>query len=219
MSSFKLKFAVAAACLGGISAPALAAPIVANTTQSGALGLIGSGATQQTFETAANGSYHSIALGDVTFTAGAATNLYINANYAGAYNTVGKSLQNTYEFDAFNSLKISFANTVDAFGFFFGAQDSAWTLTAYDAANNVVGSLAIPGYSSDNFFGLTGQGISYATLNSSTTGDYILLDNLTYHVAAVSGAVPEPASWAMLIAGMGVVGAAMRRRATRVAFA
>jgi hypothetical protein len=31
--------------------------------------------------------------------------------------------------------------------------------------------------------------------------------------------VPEPASWAMMIAGMGVVGASMRRRAARVAFA
>ncbi len=32
-------------------------------------------------------------------------------------------------------------------------------------------------------------------------------------------AVPEPASWAMLIAGMGIVGFAMRRRKTTVAFA
>ena len=32
-------------------------------------------------------------------------------------------------------------------------------------------------------------------------------------------AVPEPASWAMMIAGFGLAGAAMRRRATEVAFA
>ena len=32
-------------------------------------------------------------------------------------------------------------------------------------------------------------------------------------------AVPEPATWAMLIAGFGLTGAAMRRRRTRVAFA
>lgn len=31
--------------------------------------------------------------------------------------------------------------------------------------------------------------------------------------------VPEPASWAMLIAGMGIVGASMRRRRTAVSFA
>ena len=36
---------------------------------------------------------------------------------------------------------------------------------------------------------------------------------------AGAGAVPEPASWAMLIAGFAVVGSAMRRRAAKVSFA
>jgi hypothetical protein len=35
----------------------------------------------------------------------------------------------------------------------------------------------------------------------------------------LSGAVPEPASWAMMIGGLGLVGATMRRRATKVSFA
>lgn len=39
-------------------------------------------------------------------------------------------------------------------------------------------------------------------------GDYFALDNLSINVAGV----PEPASWAMLIAGFGLVGATMRRR-------
>jgi len=37
--------------------------------------------------------------------------------------------------------------------------------------------------------------------------------------ADIPVSVPEPASWAMMIAGMSVVGTAMRRRATRVSFA
>lgn len=37
--------------------------------------------------------------------------------------------------------------------------------------------------------------------------------------AAANGAVPEPAAWAMMIGGIGLIGAAMRRRATRVSFA
>ncbi len=34
-----------------------------------------------------------------------------------------------------------------------------------------------------------------------------------------AGAVPEPASWAMMIAGIGLSGAALRRRNARVRFA
>jgi hypothetical protein len=30
-----------------------------------------------------------------------------------------------------------------------------------------------------------------------------------------SGAIPEPASWAMLLGGLGVVGTALRRRSSR----
>ena len=41
---------------------------------------------------------------------------------------------------------------------------------------------------------------------------YFSLDNVS-----VSGAVPEPASWALLIAGFGLTGAAMRRRRTALA--
>lgn len=39
----------------------------------------------------------------------------------------------------------------------------------------------------------------------------------TYEVGLIPGGVPEPASWAMLIAGFGLTGATMRRRRTAVA--
>lgn len=53
--------------------------------------------------------------------------------------------------------------------------------------------------------------------SSSTSGSFAI-DNLTIGSA---GAVPEPASWAMMIGGLAVVGATMRRRAavTNVQFA
>jgi hypothetical protein len=43
------------------------------------------------------------------------------------------------------------------------------------------------------------------------------VDNVS--IDALSGAVPEPASWALMIAGFGLVGSAMRRRAHKVSFA
>jgi hypothetical protein len=45
------------------------------------------------------------------------------------------------------------------------------------------------------------------------------LDNIVLSGTLVSAAVPEPATWAMMIAGFGVVGGAMRRRKATAAIA
>lgn len=50
-----------------------------------------------------------------------------------------------------------------------------------------------------------------------TQREYIAFDNLVYN--AGNAGVPEPASWALMLAGFGLVGAAMRRRETGVAAA
>lgn len=46
---------------------------------------------------------------------------------------------------------------------------------------------------------------------TANAGDYLVNNRL------VSGGVPEPASWALMIAGLGLTGAALRRRRTAVA--
>jgi hypothetical protein len=58
------------------------------------------------------------------------------------------------------------------------------------------------------------------TINSSTNlgNNDPLLDKIIFD-GAVGGAVPEPATWAMMILGFGLVGTAMRRRKTAVSFA
>lgn len=43
-------------------------------------------------------------------------------------------------------------------------------------------------------------------------GDGILIDNLTVTGTKMASAVPEPATWAMMILGFGLAGAALRRR-------
>lgn len=55
------------------------------------------------------------------------------------------------------------------------------------------------------------------------TGDVVIAQSRAgvsgFVPGVVPGAVPEPAAWAMMIAGFGLVGAAMRTRQTKVAFA
>ena len=62
------------------------------------------------------------------------------------------------------------------------------------------------------FTAALGQRVTGLTFASSANSFEV--DNL-----AVSGAVPEPASWALMISGFGLVGFAMRRRKSSVAFA
>lgn len=58
------------------------------------------------------------------------------------------------------------------------------------------------------------QGNDYNWRTGNGGSDYVKLYNLTE-----TPAVPEPASWAMMIGGLAVVGSAMRRRKTEVSFA
>jgi hypothetical protein len=46
--------------------------------------------------------------------------------------------------------------------------------------------------------------------------NFVAYDDITFGSATPGPAVPEPASWVMLIAGFGLTGAAMRRRRSTV---
>lgn len=51
--------------------------------------------------------------------------------------------------------------------------------------------------------------ITKATFSSSS---YFTLDDLTLGIEGIGPGIPEPASWAMMIGGLGMVGGAMRER-------
>jgi hypothetical protein len=69
------------------------------------------------------------------------------------------------------------------------------------------------------------QSLSYSLVASSGSTElafafynepsYFLLDNIS--LTADSGAIPEPASWALMIAGFGLVGSTLRRRRPQAA--
>ena len=66
-------------------------------------------------------------------------------------------------------------------------------------------------------------GVSYFAVASGFENDdfgaYALTITGPGDITVGGNAVPEPATWAMMIAGFGLAGAAMRRRATRVGYA
>jgi len=163
------------------------------------------------FESAAPGAYNNLTIGDVTFSTNGSEMLYINSDYAGQFNTENQSLQNTYSSDAFNTLNISFSNVVNNFGFNFGASDEIWTLSAFDMSNNLLSSIDIPVLSASNagdFFSISSSGIASATLSTTSTGDYVFVDNFTV------SAIPEPSTYALMLGGLGLVGfmAARKRK-------
>ncbi len=70
-----------------------------------------------------------------------------------------------------------------------------------------------------NFTATSGtETVQFDTINVPTGAYEVGLDNVS--LEAVSGAVPEPASWALMLTGFGLAGVAMRRRrSTKVQFA
>ena len=65
---------------------------------------------------------------------------------------------------------------------------------------------------------LTGLDLAaFDAIGFNTSQDLLTYSKSTAQIAFESTFVPEPASWAMLIAGFGLTGAAMRRRRVTVA--
>jgi len=116
------------------------------------------------------------------------------------------------------SATYNFTNQVSAFQFDWGSIDGFNTLTF---SSNLGGDVVVPGTNFTNpangnqispgtngLFTVTGDaGELFSSVTFSSTTNSFEVDNL-----AVSGVVPEPASWAMMIGGFGLMGSAVRRR-------
>lgn len=102
-----------------------------------------------------------------------------------------------------NNLLDGYTTSFSIFNF-----DGLIKATAYDALNNVLGTTQ----TSAGLLSLSGIGnISRVNL-VSLDNDPTTMDDLTFGDVVGVGAVPEPAAWAMMLAGFGLVGSAMRRR-------
>ena len=140
---FKIRNALVGLAIAvSVPAAAQAAQISGQFTQAGAAALFTNGVVQD-FEGVAAGQYGVLALANgLTITTDQPA--FVDSDYAGQYNNFGRqSLHNCYCNTSFGQVTFSFANAVNGFGFFWGASDNQWTLSAYNRpailpANSVI---------------------------------------------------------------------------------
>ncbi len=102
------------------------------------------------------------------------------------------------------------AGTTTVLDVLIGSQLSQFTIVADNS-----GVFKLPFQTASiNYLSTGGPTAISFTISSSTAVGFNdpLIDGVSFALAGPGGGVPEPASWAMLIAGFGLVGAAARRR-------
>ena len=201
---FLVGVAAAAISVAGAIAPASAQSF--SGTGNPASNAAFAGGSQQATFTTADQSFASYTESGVTFGPGR-----ISSEYSSNYNSTGSYFDNNS--GGFNVIDFSFSSPTSAFAFNWGAADYEWTMEVFSGASTLASYTINPTYGSNSkeYLGFSGSNITSVRLTASS-GDWVFIDNLT----SAGGAVPEPASWAMLIAGFGIVGASMRRRRAHV---
>ena len=108
----------------------------------------------------------------------------------------------------------------------FGALDFTAIFT-----NGTSGGTALNGNAAANRTGISGTigglsigvgtnfGFRWTQTNVTGSDQGLGVDDLSITAAAAVAAVPEPATWAMMVGGFGLIGAALRRRRADPAFA
>lgn len=107
---------------------------------------------------------------------------------------------------------ISFAQSGDGLGLEFSIANNLFTAPIAGLSYN--GGQVFPAVGGSVVLRLS-QSFGYSVAGGATYG----IDRLGRVTLGDAGAVPEPATWAMMIGGFGLVGGAMRRRATKVRIA
>lgn len=121
------------------------------------------------------------------------------------------------------------AGFTTGFAFNYVAQNQAGSVSVYSGLGGTGAVLATillptnagscPGYGA-GFCPFSPVGVTFAGTAQSVSfagvADQIVIDDITFGSEIVGGAVPEPATWAMMLAGFGAVGATMRYRRRKI---
>ena len=116
----------------------------------------------------------------------------------------------------YSSNTFTIASTTSALGLFLGSAFGGATYSYI--VNGVAGSITVPAASSTTFLGFTSTSGPVSVAFNVAGGNGAGVANSELDVPqfiagnAITGAVPEPATWAMMLLGFGGIGVAMRRR-------
>ena len=160
-----------------------------------------------------------------------ATLALIDADNGGGGNFANEPSPNTIMFflDANNAVLNVTNGFTTGFSFWYTSSTAA-AVTVYDGLNgtgNVLGVINLQAQFNNNCsgdptgtfcnwsaIGVAFEGTAYS-IDFGGTANQTGYDNITFgsDTPGGGGAVPEPATWAMMILGFGLVGASLRRRA------
>ena len=119
------------------------------------------------------------------------------------------------------------------FSFYYSAPNTPGAVTVYDGLNGTGNVLAVlnlgltPSTCGSEYGAaycpFVAAGVSFDGVAQSVAfggvANFIVFDDITFGSATPGNPVPEPATWAMMIGGLALTGAAMRRRRKDIAFA
>lgn len=215
-----LNFApLAVAAMLSFGAPANAT-ITMFTDEASFLAALGASGTD-TFADLASGAFggplvRSAGTFGYTATVGPSSSIFYSGSNGGNIFLSNDARMDTIVFNGFS------AGVVGVGGYFFGSNfdgnpnsAASITLSATDADGSFSEVVFNPTTSSYRGFLSTGGLLSLGVLVGNQNDVWPSIDDLTLGTAAVAPGVPEPAAWMLMIAGFGLVGAAMRRRADR----
>lgn len=168
---------------------------------------------------------------DYTFSAD--TLALVDADAGGSGNFANEPSKDTVMFflNSNNAVLNATNGFTTGFSFFYSSSTAA-TVNVYDGANatgNILASINLAAQGFDNCVGDPGGsfcnwspiGVSFSgtafSIDFGGTANQTGYDNITF--GSANPGVPEPAAWAMMLAGFGLVGGAMRRRTANVSFA
>lgn len=197
--------------------PNSAAAAASFTAAASAYGLV----TSDGFETAPVGYNASFSLPGVSV---ALTGQNFGAGFSGVSNTTSGNL---YGFNTTSgganwlgfpngSATFNFASPTNAFGFYLtGVQSvftSVLTLTQLDGTSATY-NIPINAGGGANYFGIVDTAtFTSAQINVNSGGDAWGIDDISF----TNSAVPEPATWLMMLMGFAAIGGAMRRQRQNV---